>query len=138
MMEAVSRRSFFAGACAVAAISVVGLPAEAQGAVTKRRDGRLSIRVRDIAALKEVGSSARVGVFKGRPVALARTGPSTFIAFALNCPHQGVTVVKDESGWVCNAHGSKFESNGSLVLGPATAALPRVRAKFSKGVVVVG
>lgn len=137
-MEAISRRSVFAGACAVAAISVVGLPVEAQGAVTKLRNGRLSVRVRDIAALKEVGSSARVGVLKGRPVALARTGPSTFIAFALNCPHAGVTVVKDESGWVCNAHGSKFEPNGALAFGPATTGLPRVPAKFSKGVVVIG
>ena len=51
---------------------------------------------------------------------------------------QGVKVSKKESGWVCEAHGSEFESDGDLVLGPATTRLPRVPMKISKGVATVG
>ena len=72
------------------------------------------------------------------PVAIARTGTSQYIAFNLLCPHQGVTVTRNESGWVCNAHGSEFEADGDLVLGPATTGLTRLPMKISKGVATIG
>lgn len=137
-MKDVSRRALIAGACGVAMAAIPGLSAEAASAVKKLSNGKLSVRVRDIAALKEIGSSIRIGVIKGKPVALTRTGASTFSAFTLICPHQGVTVERDETGWVCNAHGSKFEANGDLNFGPAITGLPFVPAKFNRGVVVVG
>lgn len=137
-MDPLSRRAFLAGVCGVATATIAPLSAEAASSVKKLSDGRLSLRVRDFAELKEVGSSMRIGSLKGKPVAITRTGPSAFIAFTLVCPHQGVTVVKDETGWVCKAHGSKFESDGALNFGPATTDLPRVRARLSKGVLTVG
>lgn len=137
-MEDLSRRTLLAGLCGVAVATMTDLPADASDTVKKLSDGRISVRVRDIAALKEVGSSVRVGVFQGQPVALARTGPSSFIAFSLLCPHQQFRVQKDGEGWICKAHGSKFEANGDLNFGPATTGLPRVKAKFSKGQVVIG
>lgn len=138
MVDPVSRRAFLAGVCGVAISSIPALSAEAAGAVSKLANGKLSVRVKDIPALSTVGSSVRIGNLKGRPVALAKTGPTTFIAFALICPHQGVTVVKEGEKWVCNAHGSQFESNGDLNLGPATTGLPRIPAKFSKGQIIIG
>lgn len=137
-MENLSRRALLAGVCGVAAAALTDLPADAASAVKKLPDGRISVRVRDVAALKEVGSSVRIGVLKGQPVALARTGPSAFIAFTLICPHQQERVIKDGEGWLCKAHGSKFESNGDLNFGPATTGLPRVKTKFSKGQVIIG
>lgn len=137
-MENLSRRALLAGVCGVAAVALVDLPADAASAVKKLPDGRLSVRVSSIAALKEVGSSVRVGVLKGQPIALARTGPSDFIAFALICPHQQYRVFKNEEGWICREHGSKFEANGDLNFGPATTGLPRVKAKLSKGQVIIG
>ena len=79
-----------------------------------------------------------MGKVKGQPVALFRTGPSTFAAFSLLCPHQGVTVTRNENGWVCNAHSSEFEADGDLVLGPATTGLARVPMKVSKNVATIG
>lgn len=137
-MEEVSRRALFAGACGIAALSVTGIPAASASAVKKLSDGRLSVNVKSLPALKEVGSSLRVGTLKGQAVALARTGPSTFSAFALRCPHQGVTVEKSESGWVCNAHGSRFGQQGQLEFGPATVDLPKVRTRVSGGRVIIG
>jgi Rieske Fe-S protein len=54
------------------------------------------------------------------------------------CPHQGVTVIKQEDGWYCDAHGSKFEVDGALNQGPATTGLPSVPVRVSKGIITVG
>ena len=60
------------------------------------------------------------------------------VAFSLKCPHQGVTVSRDEKGWVCSAHLSEFEADGGLLLGPATKRLTRVPIKVTRGIAAVG
>ena len=137
-MSELSRRALLTGICGVAALGLTPLSAEAASVVKKLPNGRLSIRVRDIPKVVAVGSSVQVGMVKGQAVALARTGPSTFSAFSLSCPHQGVTVEKDGDGWICRAHGSQFESDGALAFGPATTALRPVPVKVSRGVVTIG
>ncbi len=137
-MTEISRRALIAGACGVAMATIPSLSAEAASAVKKLSNGKLSVRVRDIPELKEIGGSARIGTIKGKPVALARTGASSYVAFTLICPHQGVTVKKADGGWLCDAHGSKFESNGELNFGPATTGLPSLPVKVSRSQVVVG
>lgn len=137
-MEPISRRALITGACAMVLLGGTNLPSVASNAVKKLPDGRLSVRVRSIPALAEVGGAARVGSFKGNPIGLARTGASTYVAFNLKCPHQQVTVVRDATGWVCPAHNSQFESDGDLLLGPATKRLSRVPTKVSRGQVIIG
>ena len=126
------------GACALLALGTSAMPAVAQTAVRTRPDGRLEVRVKDLPQLAAVGGAVRVGSVKGVPVAVARTGPSTFRAFSLRCPHQGVVVGRTAQGWSCTAHGSQFEADGDLVLGPATTGLPKVPSALRKGVLVVG
>jgi Rieske Fe-S protein len=137
-MEPISRRSFIAGVCAVVALGGSELPAAANTAVKKLPGGRISVNLKAVPALAKVGGATRVGSVKGVPVAIARTGTSQYIAFNLLCPHQKVTVTQNEKGWVCNAHGSEFESNGDLALGPATTGLARVPIKVSKNVATIG
>ena len=137
-MEPISRRSLFAGVCAVVALGGSELPAVANTAVKKLPGGRISVNLKAVPALAKVGGAAKIGSVKGVPVAIARTGTSKYIAFNLLCPHQGVTVTQNEKGWVCNAHGSEFEADGDLVLGPATSGLVRVPMKISKGLATIG
>ena len=137
-MEPISRRSFMAGVCAVVALGAGEVPAAANTAVKKLPGGRISVNLKAMPALAKVGGATRIGSVKGVPVAIARTGASKYIAFNLACPHQGVTVTRNESGWVCNAHGSEFEPDGDLVLGPATTGLARVPVKISKGLAIIG
>lgn len=137
-MEPISRRTLLTGACAILALGAAPIPAVANNQIKKLSDGRVSVQVRSVPGLSKIGGVVSIGDVKGRPVALARTGASTYMAFSLLCPHQGVTVVRDAKGWNCPAHGSQFEVNGKLVLGPATTNLPRVPAKLSRGLVVVG
>lgn len=137
-MEPISRRTLFAGACAVLALGGSEVPAAANTAVKKIAGGRLSVDLKAVPALSKVGGATRIGSLKGVPVAVARTGTSKYIAFNLRCPHQGITVSRTETGWVCNAHMSEFEPDGDLVLGPATTGLVRVPIKVSRGKATVG
>ena len=137
-MAELSRRGLITGICGIAALSMTPLTAEAASVIKKTSNGKLAIRVRDISKVVAVGASVQIGKVKGQPVALMRSGPSAYSAFSLLCPHQGVTVVKDADGWVCEAHGSKFEKDGALNFGPATTALSKVPVKVSAGVITIG
>ena len=137
-MEPITRRGFLVGACALAGVAGTALPAAAESAITRLPGGRVSVRVRAVPELAQVGGAVRIGTVGGQPAGLARTGPSAFVAFSLRCPHQGVTVVRDATGWVCPAHGSQFEPDGDLVLGPATTNLARLPSRVRRGQVIVG
>ncbi len=137
-MEPISRRSLLVGACAILALSGAEVPATANAAVKKLPGGRLSVKLKAVPALAKVGGATRIGSVKGVPVAIARTGTTKYIAFNLACPHQGVTVTRNEKGWVCSAHLSEFEPDGNLVLGPATTGLTRVPIKISKNIAIIG
>lgn len=139
-MTDVSRRSFLAGACGLIAIGgVSALPAAAQTAVRKLPDGRVEVTLKSVPELASVGGAVAIGNVKGVPVAITRTGPSEYKAISLRCPHQGVTVKRSDTGWNCFAHGSQFESDGDLVLGPATRGLSRIPISVvRRGKVIVG
>jgi Rieske Fe-S protein len=137
-MEPISRRSLFAGVCAVVALGTSEVPAAANTAVKKLPGGKLSVTLKNLPALSAVGGATRIGSIKGVPVGIARIGTNKYTAFSLRCPHQGITVTKTETGWMCNAHNSEFEADGDLVLGPATTGLSKVPIKVSRGIATIG
>ena len=135
----INRRSLLTGACALLALTGLGaLPASANNGIRKLGNGRISVKLNSIPELSKVGGTFGIGDVRGTPVAITRTGNSSYIAFSLSCPHQGVKVSRASNGWVCDAHGSEFETDGDLVLGPATKRLTRVPIKIAKGVATVG
>ena len=137
-MEPISRRSLIAGVCAVVALGSSEVPAAANAAVKKLPNGKLSVTLKNLPALSAVGGAMRIGSLKGVPIGISRIGTNKYTAFNLRCPHQGITVSRTESGWMCNAHNSEFEADGDLVLGPATTGLARVSIKVSRGVATIG
>jgi Rieske Fe-S protein len=137
-MEPISRRSLFAGACAVVALGGSEVPAAANAAVKKLPNGKLSVTLKNLPALSAVGGAMRIGSIKGVPIGIARVGTNKYKAFNLRCPHQGITVSRTDSGWMCKAHYSEFEADGDLVLGPATTGLASVPIKVSRGVATIG
>jgi cytochrome b6-f complex iron-sulfur subunit len=52
---------------------------------------------------------------------------SGFTALSLICTHLGCTVKVETGGFACPCHGSRFNSNGYPVKGPATASLKKLR-----------
>jgi Rieske Fe-S protein len=137
-MEPISRRTLFAGACAILALGGSGIPAAAQSVVKKLPGGKLSVKLKDLPELANVGGAVKIGSIKGVPVAISRTATNKYVALDLLCPHQQYPVERSEQGWVCKSHGSEFEADGDLVIGPATTALKRVPIKVSRGVATIG
>jgi len=57
-------------------------------------------------------------------VIIARTSSGNFIAVSQTCTHTGCTVKFDASNnFPCPCHGSKFDSNGNVIIGPAECPL---------------
>ena len=137
-MTQISRRSLITGVCGIAALSFAPLSAEAASVVRKISNGRLSIKISDMSKVVAEGSSVLVGKVKGQDVGLFRSGPSTFKAFSLRCPHQGAPVEKTDAGWSCPVHGSEYKNDGGLVMGPATTGLMKVPTKVSGGTLTIG
>lgn len=69
---------------------------------------------------------------------LARTAETTFSAIDAVCSHQSCTVTDaDGAAYVCPCHGSRYDRNGRVLQGPATAALRRFNTSLSNGVVTI-
>lgn len=88
-------------------------------------------------ALAAVGGAVLVesvaGVFL-----LARTAEAAFSAIDAVCSHQSCTVTgADGTAYVCPCHGSRYDRNGRVLAGPATAALRRFPTTFASGVVTI-
>lgn len=74
---------------------------------------KLVVTIASYAALANTGGAARVDTGRGLPVALVRTGATTFLALSLQCPHEGFTIDVQSSGFYCRNHGARFTSNGT-------------------------
>ena len=58
-MEPISRRSLFAGVCAVVALGGSEVPAAANAVVKKLPNGKLSVALKDLPALYAIGGAIR-------------------------------------------------------------------------------
>jgi len=150
----VSRRRFCAGACqAVSGATIATVFAGCGGGADSPTSpssravdlgvaaGRYtgSVVNVDIAgtALGAVGGAVLVesvaGVFL-----LSRTSESAFTAIDGVCSHQSCTVTgADGAAYVCPCHGSRYDRNGRVLNGPATAALRQFQTTFASGVVTI-
>jgi cytochrome b6-f complex iron-sulfur subunit len=52
-----------------------------------------------------------------------------FNALSLVCPHLGCMVESQPEGFACPCHGSRFDSQGRLVRGPAAKSLTALRVE---------
>ncbi len=60
------------------------------------------------------------------PAVVLRT-PSGFTALSLVCTHLGCTVESKPEGFTCPCHGSRFDSQGKVIRGPAQKPLNSLR-----------
>jgi cytochrome b6-f complex iron-sulfur subunit len=88
-----------------------------------------SIKVTDYAPLANVGGVALVS-FGGAPVAIVRTGASTFVALSRVCPHQGGIVNQSGNGFLCPNHGAQFSNTGQWEGGQRTSSLHAYTAVY--------
>lgn len=88
-------------------------------------------------ALANIGGAAgSVGILNFSPVAVVRTGASSFVAFSLVCPHAGSIVqVINNSTFRCPNHGATWFGTGLLMPNSpqATTRLVSLRVTYTPG-----
>jgi len=61
-------------------------------------------------------------VLPNLPIVLGRDAQGLY-AMTITCPHQGCAVTPQASSLYCPCHGSRFDSNGGVINGPARSPL---------------
>lgn len=105
-------------------------------------DQPIGIRVADYPALGSVGGIAIVDASATNPIAVARTGPSSFVALSLICPHAGYKPISVTSGtgFRCPNHGATFDYSGKWTGGQRTRNLQSYPTTYtaSTGTLTIG
>ena len=81
-----------------------------------------TIRLADHPTLATVGGVAFI-TLREVPLAVVRTGDSSFVALSRACPHQGALVDATGPGFTCPRHGAQFSTTGEWVGGRQTPNL---------------
>ena len=115
------RRDFVTAAAA--ALAAMALDACAGGSLTSPGTiASTQIKVSNFPTLANVGGVATTNV-SAVPLALVRTGSTSFAAFSRICPHQGTTVDVVSGGFHCPRHGATFNLSGQWTGGQRTSNL---------------
>jgi len=147
-----SRRAFCVQACQAASCLALGslvqgcgggggtspsdvpLLATVSGSVT---GNAVVVQIDSSSPLATVGGAAQVrssgGVFL-----VARTAQETFAALTSTCTHEACTITGfDSAAYICPCHGSRFNTSGGVLNGPATASLRTFATQFANNVLTI-
>ncbi len=89
-------------------------------------------------ALANVGSAALVEA-GGNNILVLQTAQGSFRALTAVCTHEQnlVTGFENSSTFVCPAHGSRYNTSGGVVQGPATRPLREFPTQFTNNVLTI-
>jgi cytochrome b6-f complex iron-sulfur subunit len=106
--------------------------------ITAAVSGGASMLTIDAASpLASVGSAALVQGASGM-LLVAHTAQDAFVAVTATCTHQQCTVTGFENQtYVCPCHGSRFDTGGRVVNGPASSSLRLFQTQFANGVLTI-
>jgi len=151
MIERLSRRSFCAHAVTLAVFSGAGMllegcsgsptgPSNAPSLPTvngTRTATGVTVTIDSSSALASVGSAALVHTTIG-DFLVAHTGQDTYAAMTATCTHQTCTITGFQNqNFVCPCHGSTFDLNGHVLMGPAPVSLRQYATQFANGVLTI-
>ena len=144
-----TRRGFCSQACHTASVIVLGSilqscgggnPAGPSGGGSAPQlasvnaqvaGGVATLTVDASSPLASVGSAALVRT-SVRDLLVAHTAQDTFTALTATCTHEACTITGfQSSSFVCPCHGSRFNTSGAVLNGPATRALQTFATQFA-------
>ncbi len=74
----------------------------------------------------------------GGDVLVTRTGADTFVALSAGCTHQACEITGyTGQTFVCPCHGSRFDTSGRVVNGPAASSLRQFQTQFANDVLTI-
>jgi Rieske Fe-S protein len=88
-----------------------------------------SITVADYPQLASTGGVLLAGL-NGQPVAIVRSGSTSFLALSRICPHQGGTIGTSGSGFLCPVHGARFDGTGHWTGGQRTTNMRTLSTSY--------
>ena len=116
-----NRRQFLSAAAGAAGLVAVHGCGDGQvtGPFAELPSGPVSIKVADFSGLATNGVLVKV---PQQPIAVKRTGATTFDAYSMVCTHQGcqVDIVSSGQEMRCPCHLSRFTNDGAVISGPTT------------------
>lgn len=126
--------AYAAAAAALAACGAGGESPTSPNTVTST-----TIDLASYPALASVGGVATLTV-SGVPVAVVRSGASSFLALSRICPHQGTTVNVVSGGFYCPNHGAQFSSDGTWTGGQRASSLTQYHTSYdaTAGTLTIG
>lgn len=119
-----SRRAFIADAATLAALAT--LFAGCGESPVEPPTGKVQVKVSEFPDLATINQLALID---GKRAA-KRTGDTTFVAFSRLCTHEGTPVDISGSGFFCPNHGSRFDNNGTVTIGPASQPLSTLATSY--------
>ena len=108
------------------------------GVFPAAQEGKVTFTVQQLPALAALGGSV-TGHSAGVPFPLLvlRASPAQVLAYDARCPHLGCAVQGAQKLVICPCHGSLFNLDGSVKLGPSTKPLAPLAAAFDGTTIVV-
>ena len=88
-----------------------------------------TVKISDYPALANVNGVATFDL-SGTPIAVVRTGQSTFLVLSRFCPHQGGTIQSTSSGFQCPVHGAIFSRTGTWTGGERTSNMRTISSTY--------
>lgn len=132
------RRDFLAVLGTGSLAAALGGCAASRGLPVRARDGRVRLRLDEHPALARPGGGATLDV-EGRtePLMVVVQKDGSPLVFSSVCTHQGCVVERQGSRMVCPCHGSTYDTDGSVLVGPAPRALRRIPSRVVDGVLEI-
>ncbi len=91
----------------------------------------ITVTLSQFPTLASVGGIAAVGTVLFSPVAVVRTGTSSYLALSRVCTHQQCIINVVSGGFSCPCHGSTYDAQGSVTGGPAPSPLAHLNVAAS-------
>jgi len=128
--SAIGRRAFLVQTGILAAIAALNACSGLGGEVTAPGvPANTSIKISDYPSLANVGGVAVLNIGSA-PVAIVRTGDTSFLALSRVCPHQGGLIQLSGTHFVCTRHGATFDKNGNWIGGQRTSNMHQYTASY--------
>jgi cytochrome b6-f complex iron-sulfur subunit len=100
-------------------------------------NGTLQLTIDSTSPLATVGNAVLIENGLGKFL-VARTAQDGFVALTAVCTHFGCTIVRYENmTYECPCHGSRFNTSGTVVRGPASSPLGRYPTQFTGDVLTI-
>lgn len=129
--SAIGRRTFLVQSGILAAIAALNACGSLGGSdvTAPSLPSNASINVNNYSSLSSVGGVAMV-TLGSAPIAVVRTGTTSFIALSRVCPHQGGIVQLSGNDFVCPVHGATYNLSGQWIGGQRASSLHQYTTSY--------